>query len=238
MILTDARVLVDGFDVSADHNSVVIGGTREMKDDARFGADTRIFAAGVRTWQLETQGFYRAALDAALDARMEFDEVLFTAFAAGAAVGDPGYALPGVLGEYNPFRGAQFGEQLMFSLRAMARRRRLRCRLLATGAKIASGSGADLQLVGGVPAGKKVYGGLHVTAVGGVAPTLDAVIESDDNAGFLTPTTRLTFAQKSAIGAEFVAPLDGPIADDRFRLAYTIAGAGSSFTIVAWMAVQ
>ena len=238
MILTDARILLDELEISSDLNSVVIGGGREMKDDGRFGKRTRCYEAGVLTWQFEAMGKLRATLDEALDLRYEAnDEALITVFREGAALGDKGYAMTGVTAEYNPFPGVPLGEPLTFSLKALARGRRVRCRLLATGAKVATFTGAAVHIAGGVPAGKKLYAGLHVTAVSGAAPTLDVTVESDDHAGFLSPTTRITFPTKSAVGAQFVTPVSGPITDDRLRMVGTIAGADPSFTVVGWFAI-
>lgn len=238
MILTDARIVIDELEISSDANSVTCGGGREAKDDGRFGKHTRCYESGVLTWQFEAMGKIRAGLDESLDVKYEnFDEALISVFRVGAVIGDPGYAMTGAHAEYTPFNGARWGEPLAFMLRAVSRGRRVRSKLLATGAKAATFTGTGVQIAGGVPSGKKLYAGLHVTAVSGVAPTLDVVLQSDDNAGFLSPTTRITFPTKSAVGAQFATPITGPITDDRFRMVGTLGGTTPNFTVLGWFAV-
>ena len=47
--------------------------------------------------------------------------------------------------------------------------------------------------IGAVVAGKSMYAALHVLSVAGTTPSLTVIVQSDDNAGFTTPTTRITF---------------------------------------------
>lgn len=238
MILIDEEVYVDGYRVSEEHNMFTLGGGREMKEKPRFGRKTRAYESGVLTWTLQGGGLWSATADQIYDDRMIFDEALFTAFPKASVVGDPGYALPAVLGSFSPVKGGAFGEQLMFSVDAVARGDRKRARLLARTALAATGTGAGLQIIGGVPAGKRLYGGLHVVGVAGVLPTLDAWIESAPSAAFAAATTRRTFTQRTAIGAEFTTGVAGPITDPWFRFAYTIGGAAPSFTVLAWLAIR
>ena len=80
-------------------------------------------------------------------------------------------------------------------------------------------------------AGKYLYAILHVLAVEGTNPTLDLIVQSDDASGFASAVSRITFTQKTAIGAQF-ASLVGPITDTYFRASYTIGGTNTpKFTI-------
>lgn len=94
----------------------------------------------------------------------------------------------------------------------------------------ATGNGTAVQ-VGAVPSGKSMLAALHVLATTG-SPTLDVVIQSDDNSGMTTPTDRITFAQATAKGSQFLS-LAGPITDTYWRAKLTFGGTGSITIAVA-----
>ena len=95
-------------------------------------------------------------------------------------------------------------------------------------ARTSSGTGTGRQ-IGAVAAGKKVYAALHVLAASGTSPELDVIVQSDDNAGFTSPTTRLTFSTATGRTSELLSAA-GAITDDYWRVSYTIAGTSPSFT--------
>lgn len=105
-------------------------------------------------------------------------------------------------------------------------------RVMATGAKTTTASGTAYEL-GAVGATQYLYGCLHVLAVSGTDPTLDVIIASDDAEGMASATTRLTFTQKTAVGAQFITPVAGAITDTWWRASWTIGGTETpTFTFV------
>lgn len=78
---------------------------------------------------------------------------------------------------------------------------------------------------GSVSATQKAYAALHVTHF--TAGTLDVIVQSDDNSGFTTPTTRFTFTQAAGVTSQWASPLAGAVADDWWRVSWTIAGGGT-----------
>jgi hypothetical protein len=88
--------------------------------------------------------------------------------------------------------------------------------------RTSSGTGTGRQL-GAVAAGKKVYAALHVVSASGTSPTLDVIVQSDDNADFTSPTTRLTFTQATGRTSQMVS-LAGAVTDTYWRVSYTIGG--------------
>jgi hypothetical protein len=99
--------------------------------------------------------------------------------------------------------------------------------------------GTGFVIAGGVPSGKRLWGGLHATALFGTSPTLDVIIQSaaTGDSTFASPTTRLTFTQMTAIGAQLISAA-GPITDTRFRLKATLGGSvNPRFTIFGWIAI-
>jgi len=79
---------------------------------------------------------------------------------------------------------------------------------------------------------------MHVTAFVGAAPTLDVIVESDDNSGFTTAVTRGTFAQATAATSEWLTPVAGAITDDWWRIGYTLGGTITSATFAVFIGIQ
>lgn len=90
-----------------------------------------------------------------------------------------------------------------------------------------SGNSTGFQL-GAVTATQSIYANLHVTAAAG--STLDVIVESDDNAGFTSATTRMSFTQATGITSEHLS-LAGNIADDYWRVTFTITGGSFDFAV-------
>ena len=88
-----------------------------------------------------------------------------------------------------------------------------------------SGTTAGQQL-GAVTAGQRMYAALHVLSASGTSPTMDVVIQSDDNSGFTSPTTRITMTQATGITSQW-SSVAGAITDDYWRASITIGGTGS-----------
>ena len=82
---------------------------------------------------------------------------------------------------------------------------------------------------GSVSATQKMYASLHVTAASGSSPTLDCVVQSDDNAAFTSATSRIVFTQATTTTSEF-SSVSGAITDDYWRVSFTIGGTTPSFT--------
>ena len=62
---------------------------------------------------------------------------------------------------------------------------------------------------------------MHVLAVSGTNPTLDMIIQSDNVSGFTSPTTKITFDQAVAVGAQWGTRVAGPLTDDYYRASWT-----------------
>ncbi len=87
-------------------------------------------------------------------------------------------------------------------------------------------------------AGKYLYAAMHITAVSGTSPTLDMIIRSDSAANMASPTTVITFAQKSVIGATWATPVTADIPDSYFQASFIIGGSATpTFTVVVSLAM-
>lgn len=100
----------------------------------------------------------------------------------------------------------------------------------------ASGNGTGHNL-GAVSASQRVSASFHALTAGGTTPSITVRLESDDNGGFTTPTTRATFAAQTTRGGQFTAVL-GPITDTFWRLAWTVSGTTPSFQLRGLIGIQ
>lgn len=104
-------------------------------------------------------------------------------------------------------------------------------------ARTATGTGTALQL-GAIPAGKRLYAALHVLSAAGTTPSITARIESDDAAGFTTPTTRLTFAAATGPGGQILRGDGTAVTDTYYRVAWTISGTTPSFMLAVSLGIR
>jgi hypothetical protein len=91
-------------------------------------------------------------------------------------------------------------------------------------ARTASGTGTSMQL-GAVPAGKRLYAAVHVLSVAGTAtPTVTARWSPTTTPVSPQPPPWLTFAGATAAGGQILRTDGTAIADNWFRIAWTITG--------------
>lgn len=226
--LTDVKLYIGGKDLSGDTNAGTLSYEAEALDATTFGSGgTREWVGGLKSYSLEMSGLFSAGTN-------EVDPVLFSAIGSSGAMtvcpttgadGEPGFIFEEVLFNYAP--GASVGELYAFSTTAMGTSGRplVKGTVLhpTTTARTSSSTGTG-QIIGAVSATQKLYAALHVTEVSGTDPTLDVVVESDDNAGFTSATSRITFDEATAVGGQYATPVSGAITDTRYRVNYTIGG--------------
>jgi len=94
--------------------------------------------------------------------------------------------------------------------------------------RTSSSVGTGRQL-GAVVAGKSMYAALHVLSAAGTTPSLTVIVQSDDNAGFTSPTTRISFSAASTGNTYQWGSVAGAITDGWWRISYTVTGTGPSF---------
>lgn len=226
-ILTQAALWIAQYDVRSSMNSIGLQSDYETKDCTCFGQGARSYALGLPRTAFSAAGYPTSdAVDKAffdLAGQTELPITIGKERAEGAVayVGkilDAKYSSNFSVSEVRAFDTS--GE---LSSRSFGRGRIL---TIAAGAAMTA-TGAGLQLRG-ISATRKAFAVLHVTAASGTSPTLDVVIESDDNSGFTSATTRATFAQLAAVGSQMV-DINGAITDDHWRAKYTIGGTTPSF---------
>jgi hypothetical protein len=231
LVLTNAKILMGGYNLSGYSNNVALNSEVEMLDDTVFGTSgTRSNKPGLKNITFTAGMFWDTALDAMMFGRIGATSEVISCAPEGNVEGDTSYLFKAFQGVYNPMGGG-VGEIMRGDLDGKAAGVPLvRGYLMATGAKVASGNGTG-GLYGAVSATQRIYSALHVVAISGSAvPTITCIIESDDAAGFATPTTRLTHDAMIAIGSNWKEAA-GPITDTYWRAKWTVSGTNPSLTI-------
>lgn len=235
-ILADQKLWMGGYDFTGIISQMGLSYGAEMVDRSAFGSGFRRRMGGLKTVAMQHEGFFDGdPYDAALFANIGVSDVPASIAAEDASEGSVAFTFRALIGEYTP-EGA-VGDAFKFSVSADASQGPLvRGTLMHDAARTTSADGTGQQL-GAVAADQSLYGALHVVSAAGTAPTLDVTVESDDNAGFTTAVTRLTFAQKAGIGSEWLS-LAGPVTDDWWRVSWALGGTAPDFTFALILGIQ
>jgi hypothetical protein len=238
-VLRDARIWMGAYEITASINAVRLAHGCEVRDPTVLGNNTRREAAGMRLVSARVAGLY------AVDGTDEIDDILSDNLATAntpisigpqtGALGEVGYTFQSLQAIYN--WGGIVGDLPGYEMNASGRGTPLvRGTIMHSGAETASGDETGYQ-VGEVLAGETMYAALHVPAVSGTNPTLDLIIESDDNGGFTSAVTRMTFTQATDITSEWLI-VAGPITDDYWRASWVIGGTDTpTFTFAVVMGI-
>lgn len=231
-VLTDSTLLVGGYDLTGDTNQQQMVLATQERDSTTFGSGgARQYKAGLVDVDFTHAGFVNYSLGEPIwYPQIGASSTHVVTFApTGADDGELAYTAQaltttvqenGTVGDMFAYTASGSGSTTWVGGTIMH----------PDTARTTSGDGTGYQL-GAVAATETLYGSLHVIAASGTSPTLDVIVESDDNGSFTSATTQLTFSQFSAVGAEWQSTA-GPITDDYFRVSYTIGGSGPSFTFV------
>lgn len=236
-VLKSQVILIGSHDLSGRINAVALDAGADALDNTTFGDTTRSFMAGLKTASLAVEGF----MDLTDHDLLMFGNIGAAKFPASVLVGpnegDYSYGMEALAEEYKFF--GEVGEMAPFSAVAQTGDGAglIRGTLMHNAARASTANGTARQL-GAVSATQKVYAAMHVLAASGTTPTLDVIVQSDNAEGFPSAANRITFAQKTAIGSEWAAPVAGAITDDWWRLSWTIGGSGPSFTFAVWIGIQ
>ena len=227
---TDLSILVDNIELAGHAKSFSLTNEVAQLDTtslASNGWTTSI--GGLKSGSVNIE-FMQDVADGSVDATLY--PLLGTAsvpksVCLGSADGSPAYLLKSIPLTYTPVQGA-VGELAMGTISGSSSTGPvIRGKLLhpSNVSRTSSSTGTGRQL-GAVSATQSVYAALHVISASGTSPTLDVIVQSDDNAGFTSPTTRLTFTQATGKTSQIVSTA-GAITDDYWRVSYTIGGSAT-----------
>lgn len=121
----NAVILVDGYDLSGDHNSIGVEMKAEMLDETSFGDSTRMHKGGLVTTDINGKGFWNSGaggVDRILFDIVGTDDKIITVFPDGIVEGTStlmGFAMLGVVDHYNV--AGEIGALLGFEFAIMGR---------------------------------------------------------------------------------------------------------------------
>jgi hypothetical protein len=226
LVAVGAFLYAGGHDFTGDIKQWSVDGGSETKDKTTFrNSGARKKRTGLLTAAFSMNGFTDLSEDGQ-------DAHLFTAYSGRSSrvitvgndetEGQPCVMMQGLTAAFNPGGGGPVGELSAFSANGVssdgtgAMRGALLLEQTAVSTTGAKGTGVQL---GAVSATQYLYASLHLLGTAGTSIT--AVIESDDNSGFTTATTRCTFSSLTAADGYWATPAAGAITDDWYRLRVT-----------------
>jgi len=244
-VQTNSGLLVAGLDLSADadvgFNAVGLTLGSEAVQANRYvnsGANAAQVTPGLKTAQVEAEGYFSEVEDAALFGGFTettpgsaLDGFAVTICPEGRADGDPAYFMRATQGQYQPMGSGELGDMLRWKLSASVRAIMEGAPDQWPGAAIkgtvamdvlAAGTGAQAgQQLGALSATQRLWVAVHLFDAAG-AVGFD--IESDDNGGFTTATQRIDVPDITVSGS-WAGTVLGAITDDYWRV-NIISGSG------------
>jgi hypothetical protein len=227
LALTDATVWIGGYDWTTDTNDVSLDVTCEELLATTFGSGgTKSRVAGLRDVEASVKGFWQSTPDAEAYGKLGTSNLPITIADAAsegsvayfAQVAPVKYASFGSIGELTPFSLDAKGTGAHGVVRGQVAL--AKTTVTTTGAK-----GSAVQL-GAVSAAQWLYAVVHCFTAG---TTVTVKVQSDDNAGFTTPTDRITLSAITTVGGTWVTRLAGPVADTYYR--FNVSAVTGSFSL-------
>lgn len=234
-MLQDVTTWVAGYDFTTDLNQVSLSTSVDDLDATTFGGGGyRARRGGLRSVEASYSGFWQSATTDAPDPQAftslgTVDQAVTIANddAEGSAAfmfqgGKFSYNLLGQIGEVVPFDLDMMGSHGASGL-VRGQVTKAKGSVSATGA---TGTGVNL---GAVSATQFLYATFHVFGTPGT--TITATVQSDDNAGFTTPTTRITFGPITTAGGTWGTRVAGALTETHYRL--NVTAITGTFSIAA-----
>lgn len=251
--LKDAAIWLGGYDFSGHCNNINLTGAKAELEHRVFGDGIMSMFPGLVSTMVELGGFWSA------ESALAPDPVIFTRIdptqtpavwplivvppnAVGVAANTYGNNGYGVLGRQFLYSfGGAHGQLMPFSVKtlpssnyALARQRIEIAKQSLTATHTSTGS-----QLGALTATQRLLATLHVFSITGTG-SWTLTIQSDDNSGFLSPTTRITFTtvddtQDPAMEIKQVA---GAIADDWWRAVLTETSGTSTISVAVTIGIN
>lgn len=236
LALVDCTTYLAGYDVTGDTNAASLAfGAEELEATTFAGGGYRARKGGLKTTDASLDGFWGAgasSIDTEAFTNLGTADRVVTMIPTGAEnsvaylfqAGQFTYEQFGAIGEMTPFSLGMLGTNPVGGKRGLLTK--AKGNVSATGA---TGTAIELPAVG---ASEFLYATFHVFTAG---TTITAVVESDDNAGFTSATTRISFTGVTAAGGTWGTRVAGAISDTHYRLRVTAVT--GTFSIACAVAV-
>lgn len=239
--LTDAFCYVDLLDFTGQAEQLAVKGSAMQKPSTTFasGGWTEVKNT-LKSWDLDIGAFWscQSALDVdaqSFDGLGVANRVITTGLVE--TEGEPTLMMRGMQPTYSWLEGT-VGDLAKAKVTATGSdggygvvRGRLAVGYTSVNATGAAGTGLNLGAVSGA---QSLFSTFHVFGTPGT--TITAVVESDDNSGFTTPTTRITFGPYTTAGGRWATPVAGAIVDTWWRV--NVTAITGTFVIAAAIGIQ
>ncbi len=236
-VATSTAIFVDGYSLAADSYAADCKASSAPQDKTNFASAGNVeLLGGLVAGSFDLSGFMDPSLNVtALNAKFANAVTLVTVAPAGTS-NDTAFMLRSLESEIKG-PGLQIGNMAKHDAHFASANLEgpLLGKLIVPSTLVSTTGTGTVQNNGAAITGQSVYGFLHVVGRTGTA-AIAATLKSAALVGFGSPTTRLTFATLSAIGADYQT-VAGPITDAFWRVDYTITGAGT-ITFAVGMAIQ
>lgn len=248
------KLYVAEFDLSGYARTLAVSDEADAQDATTMADTTRRMIPGVRTVSWDAELTFDAAVDERLAALFasansaggmgDGTATMMSFMPGGATEGQLAYFMRSMIGAANV--PMQFGETFVQSVSgapydggrgagsAELARGTVAC--VVTTAAAGSGNRPGYLLGALTDSLDQIQLAGHCTAIAGSSPLLTLNVQSDDNAGFTSPTTRYSATAISAAGAIDIPPIAGPITDSYWRITWSLTGTGVSASFVASLA--
>lgn len=233
----DATVWIGGFDFTSDTNQVGLQLSTTELDNTCFGQTHRSRIGGLRNTAITAAGNWysdtAAAPDPNLYAALGTKDRVFTIAPESEEV-STAYMAQGLTSQYDLF--GQLDQVTPWSLTASGSNKYGCVRgqvAKAKGSVNSTGATGSVVELGAVGASQYLYASLHVFSAG---TTITVQVQSDDNSGFTTPTTRGTFSGLTATGGNFLTRVAGSITDTYWR--FNVSAITGTFQIAGAIGIR
>lgn len=123
VVLTNATILLGGYDVSGQHNQVSLDLSANMLDATVFGDTNRKYKSGLKTARLTGSGFWGSTADQGISDNLGVNDVVVSVYPEtiieGSTSSGLGYAFLAVEATYQ--NTLRIGELMAFSVTAEGR---------------------------------------------------------------------------------------------------------------------
>jgi len=220
-----------GYDYTTDTNETSLDIAYDELVVPRFGNTSQERIAGREGVEGVVRGIWDSAESAAPDpqAWAANGTVVPCTQSVSGAEGDVAYMWLTLQRKYQPF--GEGGEVIPFELELKSGRLggaavgAVRGRVLKVGSVSGTGATGTVVQAGAVAADEFVYFVIHCFAIG---TSFTLQLQSDDDDGFASATTRATSPSITAVGGYWVTRVAGPITDDYWRINVSAASGTSS----------
>ena len=232
---TSLSIAVDTLEISGFADTIDITATADVADCTTYSAGgNKVFAVTLATATVDVEGFSDFALtgtDANLPLSGFGASRLVTTSVPGTTAGDPAFIAEGPGHNRTPW-GGSVGALSRFKYGFQASGKLIRGALLhPSAARTASGTGTAVAFT--TPTAiQSLFASFHLLSVTG-AGTITFTVQTDDNVGFTTPTTRITSTSFAAVGKQFTSLAGALATETHVRVIWTIVGFTSCSFIVA-----